>query len=121
MNSKTSSRRDFIARTALASVAATVGFPSIAAEVPAKKYKIITFSKPFRELNAKQTADLVAEVGWDGIELPVRAKDEQVLPEKADEELPKFVEALRAAGGREVSLVTTDITEANARAEKLLR
>src|SRR4051794_6969263 len=121
MNSKTSSRRDFIARTALASVAATVGFPSIAAEVPAKKYKIITFSKPFRTLNAKETADLVAEVGWDGLELPVRAKDGQFTPAQADELLPKFVDALHANGGREVSILTTDIVQVDAASEKLLR
>jgi sugar phosphate isomerase/epimerase len=35
--------------------------------------------------------------------------------------LPKFVDALKTNGGREVSIITTDIIEANASAEKLLR
>jgi sugar phosphate isomerase/epimerase len=121
MNSQTSSRREFIARSALAGIAASVSLPALAADAASKKYKLITFTKPFRTLNAKETADLVAEVGWDGVELPVRAKDGQFTPAQADELLPKFVEALRANGGREVSIVTTDITEANASAEKLLR
>ena len=39
-------------------------------------------------------AELVAEVGWDGIECPVRSKG-QVEPERVEEDLPKMVEALR--------------------------
>lgn len=122
MISDSPSRREFLARTALAGVAASLSFPAAAAEAAGtKKYKLITFTKPFRTLKAKETADLVAEVGWDGVELPVRSKDAQFTPAEADDQLPKFVDALRANGGREVSIVTTDITEVNAAAEKLLR
>src|SRR3954471_18799227 len=119
MISDSTSRRDFIARAALAGLAASVSFPVGAAETgAAKRYKIITFSKPFRTLKAKETANLVADVGWDGLELPVRAKDAQFTPAEAEDQLPKFVEALRANGGREVSIVTTDITQVDANAEK---
>ena len=51
-------------------------------------------------LGPEQTADTVAEIGWDGIECPVRAKG-QVLPERVEEDLPKFVEALRQRPGQQ--------------------
>src|SRR4051812_46855371 len=100
------SRREFLGCVAAASAAMTIGLPAGAAAVPQTR-KIIAFTKPFRELGAEETAKLVAEVGWDGVELPVRAKDGQILPERVADELPKFVEALRAKG-REVSIVTSD-------------
>ena len=69
------SRRAFVARASLAGAAATIGsLPwSLQAASGEQRFKIIAFSKPFRTLNAAQTAELVADVGWDGIELPVRA------------------------------------------------
>lgn len=121
MNSKSFSRRDFIASTAVAGAAAIASSPLFAADTAPRRNKLIAFTKPFRTLNAKDTADLVGEVGWDGVELPVRAKDGQFTPVQADEMLPMFVDALRSNGGREVSILTTDIVEANAAAEKLLR
>lgn len=112
------SRRDFIASTAVAAAASAVAWPAAAASK--RDFKIIAFTKPFRQLNAEKTADLVADVGWDGVELPVRAKDGQITPDRVDDELPKFVRALRQKD-KEVSIVTTDITEANGLAEKVLR
>lgn len=72
------------------------------------RFPIIGFSKPFQLLTAEQTAELVVQVGWDGIECPVRAKG-QIEPERVAEELPRLVEVLRRHG-REVLLVATDIT-----------
>jgi sugar phosphate isomerase/epimerase len=115
-------RRDFLAQSALAAGALTLAHPVTAAAAPdpAKRYPIIAFSKPFRNLNPDQTADLVADVGWDGIELPVRAKDTHVAPEKVEYDLPKMVEALRKRG-KDVAIVTTDITRLTPAAEKVLR
>lgn len=116
------SRRDFVARVSVAGAATALNnavWP-IQAAVVEQRFKIIAFSKPFRTLNAMQTAELVADVGWDGIELPVRAKDAQITPEKAEEELPKFVEAL-GTQKREVTIITTDIIAAAPAAEKVLR
>ena len=116
------SRRDFVTRVSLAGAATALG--SAALPVPAAaaepRFKIIAFTKPFRTLNATQTAALVADVGWDGVELPVRAKDGQITPEKVEDELPQFVEALRTRQ-REVSIITTDITAVTPAAEKVLR
>ena len=117
------SRRNFVARISMAGAATALGSAislSAAAATDGKRFKIIAFSKPFRTLNAAQTAELVADVGWDGVELPVRAKDGQITPEKVEEELPKFVEAFRARG-REINIVTTDITSVTPTAEKVLR
>jgi len=104
------SRRDFLAKGAAAVGAFSIGRPGPdAAEAgEASRFPLIGFSKPFQQLDAEQTAELVAAVGWDGIECPVRAKG-QVEPERAPEELPKLAEALRR-GRRDVHLVATDIT-----------
>ncbi len=117
------SRRDFVARISMAGAATALGGTAllpVQAAAEAQRFKIIAFTKPFRTLNAAQTAELVADVGWDGVELPVRAKDGQITPEKIEEELPQFIEAFRARQ-REVSIITTDITGATPAAEKVLR
>ena len=104
------SRRDFLAKGAAAVGAFGIGRPGPdAAEAgEASRFPLIGFSKPFQQLDAEQTAELVATVGWDGIECPVRAKG-QVEPERAPEELPKLAEALRRRQ-RDIHLVATDIT-----------
>src|SRR5512145_673541 len=70
------SRREFLATGTLAtSVLALSGAGSIAAESETgPRFPIIGFSKPFQKFTAEQTVELVAKVGWDGIECPVRAK-----------------------------------------------
>ena len=104
------SRRDFLTQGAVAVGAFGLGRPGpVAAEAgQASRPPLIGFSKPFQKLDAEQTAELVAAVGWDGIECPVRARG-QVEPERAADELPRFAEALRRRG-RDVHLVATDIT-----------
>lgn len=102
-------RREFIGALA----AAAPGLATLAAEGPSPappRFQIIAFSKAFQELNFEDTADLVAEVGWDGIECPVR-RGGHVLPERVEEDLPKLVEAL-AKRGRKTLHITTDILDA---------
>lgn len=97
---------------------ATDGPPSVPAGMA--RFPIIAFSKPFQKLTPEQTADLVAEVGWDGIECPVRAKG-QIEPARAADELPRMVEAL-GKRGLKVHLLTTDIVSLSQPAtEPLLR
>lgn len=92
----------------------------LAAAAPAPRWPIIGFSKPLQTLDPDQTADTVAEIGWDGIECPVRAKG-QVLPERVEEDLPKLVEALRKRG-KEIQLITTDVKNvAQPLTQKVLR
>src|SRR6476469_9273899 len=93
---------------------------SLAAPDAAPRYSIIGFSKPFAQLNPAETADLVAEVGWDGIDCPVRTKAGQIKPERVEEDLPRMQEALRGRG-KQVTMITTEIVKPDASAEKVLR
>lgn len=117
------SRRDFLATTFAAGSALTLGLaPSAdaAEKRQQKSFKIIAFSKPFANLGFSDTADFVADIGWDGIECAVRAKATHIQPERVEEDLPKMVEALKQRG-KEVAIVTTDITKPGPAAEKVLR
>lgn len=118
-----STRRTFLARATVAGAAAALlpaGEIFAAEKASSRNFKIIAFSKPFATLGAKETADFITDIGWDGIELPVRTKAGQIAPEKVEEDLPKFVEALKK-NGKEVTLVTTEIVGVNPLTEKILR
>jgi sugar phosphate isomerase/epimerase len=113
-------RRRFLAHT----LSATGLFAlnrQLATAAPAadKRFPIITFSKPFQSLNFADTADLLAEVGYDGIECPVRDKG-QILPERVEDELPKLHEALKARQ-LDLTLITTDVGGVTPLNEKVLR
>ncbi len=103
-------RREFIGSLAVAAP----GLVALAAAVPSSptmsRFQIVAFSKAFQELNFEDTADLVAEVGWDGIECPVR-RGGHVLPERVEDDLPRLVEAL-AKRGKTALHITTDILDA---------
>jgi sugar phosphate isomerase/epimerase len=117
------SRREFIQRTSLGAAVALTPLSDLAAREaaqPRARWKVIAFSKPFTNLSFDDTADLVADVGWDGIECPVRKTSTHIVPERVDDDLPKMVEALKKRG-REVSLITTDITGVDRSAEQVLR
>src|SRR5262245_9471853 len=83
-------------------------------------WKVGGFTKVLQDLDYVKTAQAAVDLGWDGIELPLRAKG-HVLPEKVDEDLPRMVEALKAKG-LEVLVAATDIKGADdPHAEKVLR
>lgn len=117
-----SSRREFLTQMAVGASALQLLSVRAASAAPAanKTYKIIGFAKPFQHLKWHETADLAAEVGWNGIECPVR-KGGQVLPERVEEDLPKFVEALRKRN-LDLPIIATDIFNASGvYTEKVLR
>jgi len=109
------SRRSLLAGAAAIAAAQVVHGQGITAD----RFQFIVFNKPFQALSADQTAELVAEVGWDGIECPVRAKG-QVEPERVEDDLPKLVEALRKRQ-RHLVIITTDVREVTPLNEKVLR
>ena len=116
----TLSRRRFLSTVAAAGAAtAVLGAEGRAEPQEQPASKIIGFTKPFQTASAAETADIVAEIGWDGIECPVRPKG-QIEPERVEDDLPKTVEALRKVG-REVTLITTGIKAVNPLTEKVLR
>src|SRR5262245_8414096 len=114
------SRREFVAQSSMGAAFALAPRRQTRATAAAGRWKIIAFSKPFTTLNFSETADLVADVGWDGIELPVRRTATHIVPERVEDDLPKMVEALKNRG-RSVAMITTDITAVDARAERILR
>ena len=83
-------RRQFIAASAVS--AATSTTLSAKAKAPARN-PFCFFSKPFQSLSYDDLADLVAELGFDGIEGTVRPGG-HITPEQVPDELPKMVEAL---------------------------
>ncbi|NCX97730.1 MAG: twin-arginine translocation signal domain-containing protein [Planctomycetia bacterium] len=112
------SRREFLATVATAGAAAGVAAagPGRAAPGPTK---LIGFTKPFTNLSFAETADLVAEVGWDGVECAVRpGTSTHIKPERVEEDLPRLVEELRKRD-RELSLVTTGVVRIDAAGEKV--
>ncbi len=113
-------RRQFLTQTALAGAALAFSPRVGADETPAVgRFPLIVFNKPFQKLNFDDTADVIAEVGWSGLECPVRAGG-QILPENVEEELPRLVEALKKRG-LTLEILTSDIVAVNPRAEKVLR
>jgi sugar phosphate isomerase/epimerase len=102
-------RREFTV-TAAAALGALAVAPSrlVAGDAGAKRWPIVGFTKPFQNLDFEAIADTVVEIGWDGIECPVRPKD-QIEPERVGEDLPKLVDALKQRG-KTVAVLATAIT-----------
>jgi sugar phosphate isomerase/epimerase len=97
-------------RTFLQSVGAGVAAASWRPVVDAQTmpaWKVGGFTKPIQDLSFEDTAGFCADVGWDGIELALRAGG-HVLPERVEEDLPKLVAAL-GMRSREVLVLATDI------------
>ena len=101
-------RRQFINTTTTAIAACSLLTPSRAAEE--NRFKLIGFIKPFQKLSYTQIADVAAEIGWSGIECPVRAGG-TIEPAKAEDELPRIVAALKK-NGLELNVVASDVEDA---------
>ena len=95
--------------------------PLLAAAPSPKAPAFSMFTKHFVGLPFDQLAETVAELGFKGVEVPVR-KGGHVQPARVEEDLPKLVEAFKKCGVA-ITLMTTDINTVNAddRTEKVLR
>jgi sugar phosphate isomerase/epimerase len=113
------SRRQFLSATLGASAACALAPKISAAAETASRLPIIGFTKPFQNIGFERTAEVVAEIGWSGVECPVRAKG-QVLPERVEDDLPRLHEALQKHG-LELGLITTDIRGVDPLAQRVLR
>jgi sugar phosphate isomerase/epimerase len=89
-------------------------------DTPAMTRTIIVFSKPFQSLNADDTAAFVEEIGFQGIECPVRAEG-QIEPERVEEDLARFVEAFRRRSLAIPVIVSEIYSIRQANAERVLR
>ena len=113
------SRRNFITKSLLATAGISSSMNSLASANPSVGYRtsikkpgafsISIFSKNLHWLNYTEMAAVVAEMGFDGIDLTVRPEG-HVLPERVTEDLPKAVEAIKKAG-LNVYMITTSITD----------
>lgn len=101
-------RREAIA-VGLAAAAATK--VTLAKEKPQSVNPICVFTKPFNSLSFDELADRVAELGFDGIEAPIR-KGGHIEPAHVADELPNLVEAL-AKRNLEITVLTSDINDPN--------
>lgn len=118
------SRREFVstlaAGAALPVLGASVGRAAEApstvgaanATAPRPPTCLHVFSKPLTWLSYEDTARLIAETGFGGIDYSVRPGG-HVLPERVKEDLPRAVAAARAAGLK-VEMITTGIVRADA-------
>ena len=116
------SRRNFVIKSALAAAGIAYSSKSIAEiNQPTvfkptnyysvnEPYKICIFSKHFPGLDYNELAAVVAEMGFDGIDLTVR-EEGHVLPENAERDLPLAVAAAEKFGLK-IYMITTSIVDA---------
>lgn len=114
------SRRALL-RNAAGFAGAAAFSPLLGAEAARRAPEFSVFTKHLVGLPFAQVADIVADLGFAGIEAPVR-KGGHVEPEAVEDGLPRLVEALRARG-LSITMLTTDINavEKQARTEQVLR
>ncbi|MCK5271830.1 MAG: TIM barrel protein, partial [Sedimentisphaerales bacterium] len=105
-------RRDFLTGVAGAGTLLSMPFDIVnkqAAAAERRRMKICIFSKHLQWLDYKDMAQTAAEIGFDGVDLTVRPRG-HVLPERAKDDLPRAVEAVKNAG-LTVPMMTTRITD----------
>ncbi len=105
-------RRDFLKLAAATALAHTL--PAQAQS--GFKGQLCFFSKHLPDADWARLGKLVKQLGCDGVDLTVRPGG-HVLPERATEDLPKAVAAIRAAG-LSVPMITTGLLSANDPAAK---
>ncbi|MSU49195.1 MAG: sugar phosphate isomerase/epimerase [Opitutus sp.] len=107
------SRREFLHYAGVAALAAPLaGLAATPAEGPGKgRRKIAVFTKTLQWTSLTQMADMVAECGFDGLDLTVRPRG-HVEPERVKEDLPRFAEAMKNVG-KEIVMLTTAIGSAD--------
>ncbi len=108
-------------RTALGTAAAAgMGSTLSAADPSPSRWKLITFTKFLQPLSYEEMADRVAEIGYDGIEAPIRING-HIEPKNVADELPKFVEALKKRG-LTIDILTSSINSVDSpNAEETLK
>lgn len=117
------SRREFIAHTALGASALTLS-PALPSAFAAEKWPppIVIFSKVYQtlSLNFNEAAAVTAEAGLEGIDLPLRP-DGEILPGRAADDLPRYVDALRQRKLQLPLLTTAIVSTSSPHTEDILR
>ena len=81
--------------------------PAAAMQVRRAMPSLCLFSKHLPKLNYDQLGRTVKQIGFDGVDLTVR-KEGHVLPERASQDLPRALDAIRAHGVS-VPMITTGL------------
>lgn len=118
-----SSRRMFLGTTAAAVAGAVSRVDEVAAApaTPSRRFPLIGFTKPFADLSFADTADLVADVGWDGVEVAVRdGNSTHIAPDRVEDDLPRMVEELQKRD-KDLAIVTTSVVTLDAMGERVLK
>jgi sugar phosphate isomerase/epimerase len=110
-------RRGFLQGAVAVGAAAATVRPTAAQQKAL--WKLGGFTKELQDLSPEDTARVATELGWEGIELPVRAKG-HVLPERVDEDLPKMAAALKARN-LDLMVLATDVRGVDPLSERVLR
>jgi sugar phosphate isomerase/epimerase len=103
-------RREFLI-AASAGFAISTGAQAAPAPAPKLKNNICVFTKPFQSLTYDELANRIAELGFDGIEAPIRDGG-HIEPHQVPDELPKMVESLKKRG-LEITVMTSSINDPN--------
>ena len=112
------SRRAFIGTAAAGATALATGGRAAQGGPPAA-LSLSVFSKHLQHLDYGALAGTIAEAGFDGIDLTVRAGG-HVLPERVRDDLPRAVEAAQAAGLAVPMITTTIVSVRDPHAEAVL-
>jgi L-ribulose-5-phosphate 3-epimerase len=110
-------RREWLQATGQAALAATTIRPLQAdgvgdgAPEPAARPAFCFFSKHLPDLGWNDLGRAVKDAGFDGVDLTVRAGG-HVLPERAADDLPRAIDAIRSSGSQ-VPMITTELTSAS--------
>jgi sugar phosphate isomerase/epimerase len=116
------SRREFLgtASAGAAGLAAALrGAEAAPARTAPPAVSLSVFSKHLQYLDYRALADTIAEAGFDGIDLTVR-EGGHVLPARVRDDLPKAVDAARAAGLSVPMMTTTIVSARDPHAEAVL-
>ena len=101
-------RRQFLARTAAVSLAATTTDNMVCGAEPGRQdaqWPIAIFEKVFEALSYDELADAVVAIGADGVEATIRPGG-HIEPAVAQDEVPKMASALQKRGKRIVIAAT---------------
>lgn len=115
-------RRRFLTTSAAVTAAGMIARPSDAAGQLGDdlKNEICVFTKPFNSLSFDELAKKIADIGFDGIEAPIRSGG-HVQPADVAAQLPQLVEALKLQGLK-ISVMTSDVNDpADKNSENVLR
>lgn len=98
-------------REALLTAASTIAASKLAFGESATQDKqpICVFTKPFNSLSFDELAERIAELGFDGIEAPIR-KGGHIEPEQVEDRLPELVDALHKRD-LVITIMTSDIND----------